>query len=594
MNFKLDEKEILVCENTDGTTLAAAESIGYGFTCEVRRTHSLELTFRIPEGVEEEMLVAELLDANGNSIQAWNFSAGELEEGAYTASLADALTVGESYTLRIAAASTGENISFGRCNLQYDTLSAFVVLLAGILMMGCLFTCLIVWRGYPVNWRMLTIFLVGMAYFLVTPVYTAPDETGHYRRIYEISEGRLFCDVAEDGQGISIVPDHLIAESLSYFRSSAVYEREKQALRETVYDLATLVEALNTNQALYAPTTYIPQAIGVFLARMVSNHSLVIFYAARLASFFFGLLAAYGAMRLMPDYRDMIFCIVMTPMYLQEMISCAADATVNSVTLFYVAFLFYLKGREQEVRRLQLLAVFALSVFLALCKVVYIPFVLLVFLIPNTQFHSRGKGILFKVATLGISVIAFGAWTGYAMRYLQTGGVKGAEIQSSEQIAYVLTHITDFIEICANTTWSYIYTWMQCGVGSALGPLAVGVDGFFITILLFFILFHVFFEVGSGERKQNLTTGERVLVAAVILGTIALTYASLYVQWTPYQDDLIEGIQGRYFIPLVFPLAVAVKRHSVMVSEEKLHLLETQVMYVVHIAVLCTLYRYYV
>ena len=40
------------------------------------------------------------------------------------------------------------------------------------------------------------------------------------------------------------------------------------------------------------------------------------------------------------------------------------------------------------------------------------------------------------------------------------------------------------------------------------------------------------------------------------MGGAALIFASLYVQWTAYKNPIIDGIQGRYFIPLLMFLFI--------------------------------------
>jgi uncharacterized membrane protein len=46
------------------------------------------------------------------------------------------------------------------------------------------------------------------------------------------------------------------------------------------------------------------------------------------------------------------------------------------------------------------------------------------------------------------------------------------------------------------------------------------------------------------------SVGQRLLLVLAALATLALVSASQYATWTPYGADYVEGIQGRYFIPL--------------------------------------------
>ena len=46
----------------------------------------------------------------------------------------------------------------------------------------------------------------------------------------------------------------------------------------------------------------------------------------------------------------------------------------------------------------------------------------------------------------------------------------------------------------------------------------------------------------------------RLISISVIITIIFLTYTSLYIQWTAVYQPNIDGLQGRYFIPLLLPM----------------------------------------
>src|SRR5699024_12842862 len=50
-----------------------------------------------------------------------------------------------------------------------------------------------------------------------------------------------------------------------------------------------------------------------------------------------------------------------------------------------------------------------------------------------------------------------------------------------------------------------------------------------------------------------------VFLGVTSILTFLLVFVTLYGQWTPVGYRLIEGIQGRYFLPLIFPFLLAVK-----------------------------------
>ena len=65
-------------------------------------------------------------------------------------------------------------------------------------------------------------------------------------------------------------------------------------------------------------------------------------------------------------------------------------------------------------------------------------------------------------------------------------------------------------------------------------------------------------------EKIDLTRLEKWFMIFIVISTIILMSTSLYLQWTPVGSRLIEGIQGRYFIPLFALLAFVSTKIKIM------------------------------
>ena len=56
----------------------------------------------------------------------------------------------------------------------------------------------------------------------------------------------------------------------------------------------------------------------------------------------------------------------------------------------------------------------------------------------------------------------------------------------------------------------------------------------------------------------------------VALGVVALIFTSEYVQWTVVAEDVIDGIQGRYFIPIALMICIMVENKVLKLEKQKL------------------------
>lgn len=54
----------------------------------------------------------------------------------------------------------------------------------------------------------------------------------------------------------------------------------------------------------------------------------------------------------------------------------------------------------------------------------------------------------------------------------------------------------------------------------------------------------------DGRQGVVVRPWQRGLLALIALATVALVGAAQYATWTPYGADHLEGVQGRYYLPL--------------------------------------------
>jgi uncharacterized membrane protein len=108
-----------------------------------------------------------------------------------------------------------------------------------------------------------------------------------------------------------------------------------------------------------------------------------------------------------------------------------------------------------------------------------------------------------------------------------------AGLRSFEQVGHLY-----FQQFVGQLGWldavfsSGYYAWSACVLGAAALASAVA--------------------PGAGLRR-----GERVLLAAAAGCTFLGLFAVQYVAWSPVRSDWIDGVQGRYFVPIALVLALA-------------------------------------
>ncbi len=101
------------------------------------------------------------------------------------------------------------------------------------------------------------------------------------------------------------------------------------------------------------------------------------------------------------------------------------------------------------------------------------------------------------------------------------------------------------------TLYERINFYIKTFLGENLGALNITVREVDIWIIGILILFAPFLE----KNEKMLNKKEKLLLICINICVIILVLTGLYMGWTPVGADIIEGVQGRYFIPvLILPL----------------------------------------
>lgn len=394
--------------------------------------------------------------------------------------------------------------------------------------------------------------VIGFAYFAAVPMGRVPDETIHFFRIYEISEGHFFTPIAQDGKIGNFIPNDFFFGYINYSQLSEHIGDVVDFSNRSFYEFPTA--------AIYAPVCYIPQALGIFVFRLFTDNAMAIYYGARLFNFISSVVIIFFSIKIIPFGKMIVFTVAMIPMLLHQMISCSADVLTFDLAIFVVSFGLYLTKEEVRLTKLKLIIFVAAISALALCKIVYIAFAPMLFIIPFKKFKCKKNAFLFAGTSLVAILIVNIVWFLFTTKYfvpIREG------VDTMEQIKYVLTNPFQYVGILFNTIIENFQFYLESLSGRYLGLLNVEVDFWGYGIYIF-ILFAVVIIVGASEQ---ICAKVKFVMFLVFVGTAALTFSALYAQWNPVAFGIIEGIQGRYFIPIIIPLAFFIPRFKIFAKE---------------------------
>ena len=129
-------------------------------------------------------------------------------------------------------------------------------------------------------------------------------------------------------------------------------------------------------------------------------------------------------------------------------------------------------------------------------------------------------------------------------------------------IGYFIRHPVAFIKIMLNTIWYKSDIYMKQMLGGMLGWLDIEIP---FVFSLGFLLLMIYTAFRKENEVQDIRNGQRIWMILVCFGTSLLAVMAMLLYWTPNSVEVVEGVQGRYFLPALVPglLAIRTKKNCV-------------------------------
>jgi uncharacterized membrane protein len=399
----------------------------------------------------------------------------------------------------------------------------------------------------------------------LTPPFEVPDEPQHFYRSFELSELEVWGSL-RDGVLGSVLPSSL-PELVEHFLGTRISHVKRQVIPHPWSDTwAQLDKPLEPERRefvafgtiAYAPFNYVPQAIGIAFARMMGAPPLAELYAGRLANAVFSVVLIAWALQLMPIGREAALAAALLPTWQFLLASLSPDATILSSAMIVTAFgLRCYCYPEWPVRNAMILGV--AGVVLCTIKPVYLP--LLVLGLPaalpsphDTQNTRRSKLMIAGSHVIIVSIVLAitAAWLlSNASLFASVAPDPTVEANGGQQIVFLESHPFAFVPILLRTFLrdAGAYFWQGIGVLGWLNlPLPVGLR--LLALAAFFLA--TFAPMANRPLPPWLLAWATLL----IVGSVILVELALYLAWTPLAAPAVDGVQGRYFLPML-PLAGA-------------------------------------
>ncbi len=378
--------------------------------------------------------------------------------------------------------------------------------------------------------------LFGLIFLFLTPPFQVPDETIHFYRAYQTSQGLIVG---------ATLPSSMVVTA-SRFNGLPFHPEKKTSYQEiiSVSDLPlepqTVIPASNI---AYPPLAYLPQAVGIRLGVIFNLSPLHLMYLGRLLNLAIWLFLVAMALQRTPIFKWLFCLLALSPMSLFEAASLSRDPWINGASLLLVAY--YLDGAHGGKNRLQnrdLLRLFLLLLLVSLPKSVYAVLGLMFLIIPISKVGSKKKYYGYFFLTMGLlgAILFLGNYFFFHARPPSQDFFSW-----QERFHFIFSHPFGFLEILLRSFLKNGGEYLEMFIG-VLGwldtPLPEPVWLFYGFVLMLLALLDKDTSIVI-PRNSKL-----ILFGAFLLGVLAIMTA-MYLAIAP-EKGVIAGVQGRYFIPL--------------------------------------------
>lgn len=425
----------------------------------------------------------------------------------------------------------------------------FVFILGGILLLGALYQFKSQYFTKYENTFVIIALVIGMFMILFTPntTFIAQDDETHFRRTYQ------FLDLNETEWSDS---KHQMRIAGS-FPPNAIKSREELGMQTeylNVNDGNTIYTSTAPGKFSYSMLAYVHSSATLKVGEMLNLPFFIWFQLGKVSNLLVYIAAMFFAIKKMPIKKYLLFFFALLPTNIFLASSYSTDGIITSfIMLGFVLFLN--KWYSEEKVTIKWTAAYLLSMSFGIFpKAVYAPIILLPLLFKDDKFQSTRSKRKFKI---GIILIFFAIMSTFVLPTILSPAVAGdprgvGYTSMLGQLRLVLSYPIDFIVIMyKNAGFNFI--------DKMIGPdtvVQIGHLGNLSNIMHYIVVFLLIglTIINTEGEKIKLDTLTRGLIITILFIIILLIWTALYLDFTAVGATFIQGVQGRYFLPILIPL----------------------------------------
>lgn len=401
----------------------------------------------------------------------------------------------------------------------------------------------------PILYLMLAAPLVVQLSWLIPP-FQSPDEMDHIKKAYIVSTGNFGIQTLE-GKGSGGCVDRGLLEYINLFegppyRPNVKISREIMAKSYEIRWSGSCTYVPFPGASYYSPVIYIPQATAMKVSQVLDFSLHTSYQLVRAVTSCIALLLCALALYLMREGREFVIATLLLPMSLSQMSTSVIDGEIFGMVACVLGLFAIGVNKSSLWRARHDWFAWILIATLATVRPSFIALAGLFFWV------SWCRKSVSSLPPMLVAIVSIIAWNFYALSGHDNGVTSSSGIQ--EKLLLVSQHPSAFVSPLFETlsdkeTLDFYY---KSFIG-VLGWLDTPLQNYLYWLGGAFLLITGAF---SSTNKAQLDLRDKLVLFATFVMSTLLIFLLLWASATPNGSMRIQGVQGRYFIPMLMGAGV--------------------------------------
>lgn len=391
-------------------------------------------------------------------------------------------------------------------------------------------------------------FIIGFSFIILTPklVYNSYDDQIHFKNTIRLFQKEKYTlSYAEQ----IVIEGIDVRDNNNYYTTEIekkeLYSYLNKIHRKTKY--RTVENEKITN--IYSKIIYIPFWIGYKISNCLNFNFITSMIISKLFNLFTYILLITFAIKNAKYGKKIIFSVGMFPTSLFLASQFSYDPTIIASIIFATA-LFVNIITDDKLNKKALLGFIILVVWACLPKAIYCPLLLLLLFINNDRFDNKKQALIFKILVIVLTALISVTFIIPATTGALSGDSRGGDTSVSGQIKFILSNPISYAKNLIKYTYFHFFENFL-GSGNMINFAYTVNNDLLIPLYGVYLVFICFVLFTSKSPNIKFNKLFRLLFMIELIGIWILICTALYLSFTPVGSNSINGVQTRYFVPLL-------------------------------------------